>query len=107
MKWIKVTAGYYVSDNERFTIKLEDMTRDNWFLYDNKNPDELYGHWTLKGCKEIAEERLKCCENCKWWTYEEIDQGHICCNSESHKCAEWTEEDYFCDEWEKKDDNLH
>lgn len=50
---------------------------------------------------------MRICKDCKWWQYEEIDQGHICCNSESHKCAEWTEEDYFCDEWEKKDDNLH
>ena len=46
----------------------------------------------------------KCCRNCKYWIYEEIDKGHICCNADSEFVADWTEENDYCLGWERKDD---
>ena len=43
----------------------------------------------------------KGCENCRW--YEEF-QG-ICCNGDSHNCADFTDKDDICEAWERKGNN--
>ena len=50
---------------------------------------------------------MKCCGVCKWWTYEEIDQGYICVNADSRHCADWTEKDDNCEKWEGNNENIY
>ena len=39
------------------------------------------------------------CKTCKYWQYEEIDQGHVCVNDDSYYLAEWTDKDNYCERW--------
>lgn len=41
----------------------------------------------------------KCCATCAW--YEDY-QG-VCCNEDSPHCADFTEPEQFCGEWERKE----
>lgn len=41
----------------------------------------------------------KCCSTCAW--YEDY-QG-VCCNGDSPHCADFTEPDQWCGEWERKE----
>ena len=43
------------------------------------------------------------CGNCKWHRYEKESQGWVCCNADSDYCADWTEYDDSCDEFEEKE----
>ena len=45
------------------------------------------------------------CGNCRWHIYEEISQGFVCCNDDSDYCADWTEYEDTCEEWEDKDES--
>lgn len=47
----------------------------------------------------IVEDR---CETCKWHQHEDIDDGYVCVNSRSVYCCDWTENDYWCSQWEEK-----
>lgn len=43
-----------------------------------------------------------CCGTCRWHEHEDIDDGWVCVNDQSEYCADWTEYDDICDEWEAK-----
>lgn len=45
----------------------------------------------------------KKCENCYWWEHEDIDDGHIYVNADSDMVADWTESDYSCEQFTRKD----
>jgi hypothetical protein len=48
---------------------------------------------------------LPVCKNCYWHQNEDISDGYICVNAESHKCTEYTDDGYSCDKWEvRKED---
>lgn len=67
MKWIKVEAGEYRSDNERFSI-LKSWNRINggsWELTDFKTKRVL-NYDTLKQCQSMAEDLLQLEEKRKW-----------------------------------------
>ena len=52
---------------------------------------------------KASERRLpmtKCCVTCAW--YEDY-QG-VCCNGDSPHCADFTEPDQRCREWERKEE---
>lgn len=40
------------------------------------------------------------CETCKYHKHEDISDGYICVNLNSDNCADWTEHESCCDEWE-------
>lgn len=42
----------------------------------------------------------QCCGTCKWHKHEPIDDGWVCVNSGSKYCADWTDYDHRCGEWE-------
>lgn len=42
----------------------------------------------------------KCCGTCRWHEHEGIDEGWVCTNADSDYCADWTEYDHCCEEWE-------
>lgn len=42
------------------------------------------------------------CQNCRYWTHEDISDGHVCTNSDSEYVADWVEEDDWCDEFEER-----
>ena len=44
------------------------------------------------------------CGTCKYHQFEEIDSGFICVNCESENCADWTDYEHTCDEWEERGD---
>lgn len=49
----------------------------------------------------IGEVRMnKCCGTCKYHKHEDISDGYICVNLNSDNCADWTENESCCDEWE-------
>lgn len=48
-------------------------------------------------------DKMKCCKNCEYWMYEDIDKGHVCVNRASASCADWTESDDCCMEYEEKE----
>ena len=50
------------------------------------------------------EKTAKNCGNCKWHEHEDIDDGYVCVNHESENCADWTEDDDWCQFWEAKQD---
>ena len=43
-----------------------------------------------------------CCGTCKWHEHENIDDGWVCVNDQSEYCADRTEYDEICDEWEAR-----
>ena len=45
----------------------------------------------------------ECCGNCEYYFRENIDGGWVCVNGDSDYVAEWTEVDFICDKWEKKE----
>lgn len=45
----------------------------------------------------------ECCGNCKHHQYEDASQGWVCCNPDSECCADWTEYDDVCEEFEERD----
>lgn len=44
----------------------------------------------------------ECCGTCKYHQREEIDDGWVCVNDESEYCADWTEYNDTCSEWEER-----
>ncbi len=42
------------------------------------------------------------CGNCKYHQYEEASQGWVCCNGESEYCADWTEYNDTCEDFEER-----
>lgn len=60
IKWIKIEAGYYESEDNRFYIMqtYDRIYGDHWVLHDNKESDRYKGRYdekTLKDCKAKAE----------------------------------------------------
>lgn len=45
-------------------------------------------------------EKKECCGTCKWHRHEDIGDGWICCNEQSDYCADWTDYEFGCEEWE-------
>jgi dUTP pyrophosphatase len=45
----------------------------------------------------------RCCGTCKWHKREPIDGGFICVNARSEKVADWTGDEEWCREWERKE----
>lgn len=45
---------------------------------------------------------VECCGTCKWHRHENTSQGWVCMNSESDYCADWTEYNDSCNEWEEE-----
>jgi len=43
--------------------------------------------------------KLEVCANCRYWEYEEIDQGHVCVNDRSCFFCDWTEGDDYCSDF--------
>ena len=41
----------------------------------------------------------KCCENCRYYRHEEIDDGYVCVNDDSEYCTDWVEPEHWCEEW--------
>ena len=48
-------------------------------------------------------EKKERCENCKWRRHEDINDGYVCVNAESDRCADWVEDYDGCECWEGKD----
>ncbi len=44
----------------------------------------------------------KCCGTCKYHHHENIDDGWVCVNDRSEYCADWTEYEDFCEEYEER-----
>lgn len=44
------------------------------------------------------------CGTCRWHKHEDISDGWVCVNDQSDYCADWTDYDDTCDEWEGKKD---
>lgn len=42
------------------------------------------------------------CNTCRYWQYENIDRGHVCCNVDSDMVTEWTDAEYSCNHWEQE-----
>lgn len=45
----------------------------------------------------------ECCGNCRYGSYE-LYEGYVCLNDESEYCADYTEHDFVCEEYESKAD---
>lgn len=43
------------------------------------------------------------CGNCKYHTFESVDSGYVCANPDSEYCADWTEYNDSCEDFEVKD----
>ena len=43
----------------------------------------------------------ECCGTCKWHVKDELGDW-ICVNDESENCADWTEYNDSCEEWEAR-----
>lgn len=43
----------------------------------------------------------KCCCTCQYGSYDKM-QGYVCVNGDSIHCADFTDYDHCCDEWEGK-----
>lgn len=52
----------------------------------------------------MIEKDEKCCGTCKWHKHERIDDGWVCTNPDSHCCADWTEYNDWCQEWEDRNE---
>ena len=57
MRWIKVDAGEYKSEDGRFTARMtyDRVYGDHWKLTDRTDTRNEYHESTLKECKRIAE----------------------------------------------------
>ena len=57
MRWIKVDAGEYKSEDGRFTARMtyDRVYGDHWKLTDRANTRNEYHESTLKECKRIPE----------------------------------------------------
>lgn len=42
----------------------------------------------------------KCCGTCRYHYHETIDDGYVCINPKSDYCADWTDDDISCPEYE-------
>lgn len=51
----------------------------------------------------VIMENRKCCGTCRYGSYDKM-QGYVCVNDDSEYCADFTEYDHVCDEWEGKGD---
>lgn len=47
----------------------------------------------------------KYCGTCKWHNREDISDGYVCVNEESEYCADWTDYDHCCEDWEGRDED--
>ena len=60
IKWTKIEAGYYKSEDERFEIMqtYDRIYGNHWVLHDNNEPNYYKGQYdeqTLRDCKAKAE----------------------------------------------------
>ena len=76
-----------------------------------------YGSWESEAqAREIAKmidgvvvERIdqmankECCGTCKWHQHENIDDGWVCVNSDSDYCADWTDYNDYCMDYEERE----
>ncbi len=46
--------------------------------------------------------RDKCCGTCKWHEHETVDDGWVCVNADSRYCADWTDYNHVCEDWEER-----
>lgn len=46
--------------------------------------------------------KKQCCGTCQYGSYDKM-QGYVCVNGESEHCADFTDYDHCCSEWERKD----
>lgn len=46
----------------------------------------------------------RCCGTCKWHWYVNIYEDFVCTNIDSEYCADWTDYDDYCEDWEGKGD---
>jgi hypothetical protein len=44
------------------------------------------------------------CETCHWHEHENIDDGYVCVNDKSSYCTEWTDDNFYCEKWEERND---
>lgn len=56
----------------------------------------------MRGYVKGKEQTMKECGNCKHHYHEDIDDGWVCVNPRSRFCADWTEYEDTCEEWEEK-----
>ena len=52
----------------------------------------------------VIEKDEKCCGTCKWHKHENASDGWVCVNNESYYCADWTEYDDRCLDWEDRNE---
>ena len=46
----------------------------------------------------------ECCGNCYWHAHEDISDGYVCVNDKSPHTADWTNNEDWCNEWEKDEE---
>lgn len=51
-------------------------------------------------CKNIREEKV--CGMCKWHEHENFSDGWVCVCNRSDNCADWTEAENTCEQWEAR-----
>lgn len=51
-----------------------------------------------------SEEPKHVCGTCRYHYHESIDNGWICANTDSEYCADWTEFDDHCEDWEPREE---
>lgn len=44
----------------------------------------------------------KCCGTCKYHLFEKVSFGFVCVNGDSEYCADWTDYNDSCEEWEER-----
>lgn len=75
--------------------------------------EKTYAFYIKEKFEKINEQYLKlkkkmnhtyleniCCGKCFYHQYEDIDDGYVCVNGDSEYVAEWTENDFYCEEYE-------
>ena len=45
----------------------------------------------------------KHCRTCRYYIFEDITYGYVCCNDKSVHCADWVEGRQSCKEYEPKE----
>ena len=64
-------------------------------------PEEINMIESLKFFEEMQHTN-NCCEQCKYYCHEEIDDGYVCVNANSYNCTNWVEPSDCCSEFECK-----
>lgn len=99
-KEIKKTCDW-IKDNDVSERDFEIQRAVYYMLYNYLKSKDITPHVVNKRDKE---QHKKCCGVCKWYEFEDISDGHVCCNAESEHLADWVEYEDICEFWEKKDE---